>query len=236
MHEVDGGRNEHNDTMVADYRDAMRQSGRCRAVVFDFGGVLITPITNQVGELAARHGVSVTTMLEVLLGPHESGDHPWHRAERSELAVADIQALLAPWATRHGITLDGDEIGQLLRDGGYTVVEPMRAKAAALTAGGVLTGLLTNTFAEYSATLQQIVPFETFTTVIESYAVGTRKPEPAIYEATQQRLGVAPDEIVYLDDFVQNIDAARAHGWQTIHVTDPYAAVDLIDAFLVLRD
>ena len=210
----------------------MGRSGRCRAVVFDFGGVLITPITNQVSVVAARHGVSTATMLEVLLGPEESGDHPWHRAERGELATADIQGELGPWAARHGVTLHGDEIASLLRHGGYTVVEEMLAKVVALGAEGVRTGLLTNTFVEFHPTLEAIVPFEHFTAVIESCAVGARKPEPAIYAMTSDLLGVAPAEIVYLDDFAQNIDAARHAGWATIRVTDPVSAVDEIDAYL----
>ena len=65
-----------------------------RAVVFDFGGVIITPITNKITGLAERHDTDALTMLEILMGPrHESTDHAWHRAERGELAVADIQAL-----------------------------------------------------------------------------------------------------------------------------------------------
>jgi hypothetical protein len=53
------------------------------AVVFDFGGVLITSISNQLSAIAASHGVATAVMHEVILGPRDSGpDHPWHRAER----------------------------------------------------------------------------------------------------------------------------------------------------------
>ena len=48
-----------------------------------------------------------------------------------------------------------------------------------------------------------------------------RKPELAIYEATREMLDVAHDEIVYLDDFDQNLEPAIALGWQVIHVTGP---------------
>ena len=95
------------------------------AVVFDFGGVLITTIGNQVGKVAASHGVDKHVMHEVLLGPRISGDHPWHRAERGELAVADIQAELAPWAVAPGVELHGDEIDRLLAAGEYSVVDEM---------------------------------------------------------------------------------------------------------------
>ena len=203
---------------------------RPRAVVFDFGGVLITPITNQVGEVARRHGVSTAVLLEVLLGPRASGNHPWHRAERGELAVAAIQPLLTPYAEAAGISLDGDEIDALLAPGGYTVVDAMLQTVRSLRAQGVVTALLTNTFAEFRPTMQRDIPFDWFDAVVESFAVGARKPEPAIYEATARMLGMEHTDIVYLDDFDQNLEPAQGLGWTTIHVTDPSSALAALDA------
>ena len=74
----------------------MTPGARIRAVVFDFGGVLITSLTNQVGTLAGRHDTSLEEMLGIVIGPRDSGEHPWHRAERGELTVDEIQDLLAP--------------------------------------------------------------------------------------------------------------------------------------------
>ena len=204
-----------------------------RAVVFDFGGVLITTITNQVGALATTHGVPMTTMLQILLGPHESGQHPWHRAERGELAVAAIQDALQPWADPHGVELRGNEIDALLSGGGYTTIPEMNAKVAQLKRDRYLTGLLTNTFAEFRPTMERDLHFSDFTTVVESFAVGRRKPEPQIYEATRELLGVEHEEILYLDDFAQNIATAQSFGWSTIHVTDPGSDAARIDEFLL---
>ena len=203
-----------------------------QAVVFDFGGVLITPITNQIADVARDHAVPLTTMVEVLLGPQDSGEHPWHRAERGELAMADIQASLGPWASALGVELRGDEMERILRPGAYETIAPMAAKVAELKRSGLLTALLTNTFAEFRPTMERDIHFDDFTHVVESFAVGARKPETAIYEATRAVLGVEHDEILYLDDFRQNIDAAQRFGWTTILVTDPIAAAAAIDSYL----
>ena len=202
------------------------------AVVFDFGGVLITSITNQLSKIAQRHSADVPTMLAIMLGPHDSGNHPWHRAERGEIAVADIQAALQPWAAEHDISLHGDEIEALMTPGQYTVIGPMLDKVAELKNSGLKTGLLTNTFAEFRPTMEQDLRFEDFTAVVESFAVGSRKPEPGIYQATADLLGVSHQEILYLDDFPQNIHMAQSFGWSTIHVSDPLAAISEIDRFL----
>ena len=202
------------------------------AVVFDFGGVLITSITNQLSKIAQHHSTDVPTMLAIMLGPHESGHHPWHRAERGELAVAEIQAELAPWAAEHNIVLRGDEIEALMSPGQYTVIQPMLDKVTELKRRGFKTGLLTNTFAEFRPTMQQDLRFGDFTAVVESFAVGSRKPEPDIYQATADMLGVSHEEILYLDDFPQNIEMAQSFGWSTIQVSDPLRAIPDIELFL----
>jgi putative hydrolase of the HAD superfamily len=198
-----------------------------RAVVFDFGGVLITSIDNQVGDVAATHGVATSVMREVLLGPRTSdADHPWHRAERGEIAIEDIQSRLDPWAVGAGVTLRGDEMDRLLAPGGYAVVDRMIDEVRALRSSGHATALLTNTFAEFRPTMQRDIDFELFDVVVESFAVGARKPEIEIYRATADLLDVRHEEIVYLDDFAQNLTPADELGWTTILVDDPHAAID----------
>ena len=203
-----------------------------RAVVFDYGGVLITPITNQVGTSAGRHAVSPEEMLRVLLGPRETGEHPWHRAERGELTVAEIQDLLGPWAAEAGLGLHGDEMEVRLEPGSYSLVTPMVDRVRRLHEDGIGTALLTNTFLEYRPTMGKVLDLSMFDCVIESFAVGARKPEPAIYEATAAALGVTNQQIAYLDDFDQNLAPAAALGWTTIHVTDPDLALAELDRLL----
>jgi epoxide hydrolase-like predicted phosphatase len=203
------------------------------AVVFDFGGVLITSISNQLSTIAASHGVDTAVMHEVILGPRDSGpEHPWHRAERGEIAVAAIQELLDPWAAEHGVTLHGDEMDRILAPGGYTVVDAMIERVTRLRSEGYRTGLLTNTFAEFRPTMESDIDFDLFDVVVESFAVGSRKPERAIYEITQSGLGVDHGAIVYLDDFEQNLIEPLTLGWTTIQVGDHSDALTRLDELL----
>lgn len=206
-----------------------------RAVVFDFGGVLITPVTEKVAVLAEHHGTSMHELLAVLLGPRESGDdHPWHRCERGEIAVADIQGLLAPYAEAAGLQLRGDELDALMEPT-YRVLDEVLERVDALRAAGYRTALLTNTFAEFREQMDRDVGFHRFDVVVESFAVRARKPEPAIYEITARMLGVAHDEIVYLDDFDQNLEPAVALGWQVVHVTGPEQTLAELDRLAPLE-
>src|SRR5207247_340436 len=51
-----------------------------------------------------------------------------------------------------------------------------------------------------------------FDVVIESQAVGMRKPDPRIYELACRELGVTPPETAFLDDIGMNLKSARAPG------------------------
>ena len=77
-----------------------------------------------------------------------------------------------------------------------------------------------------------VIDLSQFDAVIESYAVGARKPDPAIYEATADALGVDHRQIAYLDDFDQNLGPATELGWTVIHVTDSGLALAELDGAL----
>lgn len=53
--------------------------------------------------------------------------------------------------------------------------------------------------------------------IVYSHEVGLAKPDPAIFRLTEQRLGVHPHEIVFLDDQERHVEAARRLGWQAVH-------------------
>jgi len=64
-----------------------------------------------------------------------------------------------------------------------------------------------------------------FDVVIESQAVGMRKPDPRIYELACRELGVTPPETAFLDDIGMNLKSARALGMHTIKVQEPETAL-----------
>ena len=189
--------------------------------MFDFGGVLITPIVLLIEEVARQHERSMIEMLDVLMGPREvsTRDHPWHRAERGELATAMLQEEVAPFAQAAGVNLRGDEYDTLLT-GVFDVHDEVVQRVAELQASGYRTAMLTNSFREFRAHLESKVDFGLFDVVVDSSEVGYRKPEPAIYQLTTDRLGVPAEQVLYLDDFAANLVGAEAAGWKTIHVTD----------------
>ena len=60
-----------------------------------------------------------------------------------------------------------------------------------------------------------------------SHEVGMRKPEPEIYKHVLQDAGLMASETIFLDDNVENLDAAKLLGIQTKHITHPDEVYDL---------
>jgi len=58
---------------------------------------------------------------------------------------------------------------------------------------------------------------------------GVIKPDPAAFALTLERLGVAPEEAVFIDDTPGHVEAARALGLHGIHFTTGEALADQLD-------
>jgi 2-haloacid dehalogenase len=50
------------------------------------------------------------------------------------------------------------------------------------------------------------------------------KPDPKIYYLAAESVGVQVTEALFVDDFAENIEGARAVGMQALHFTDPDTA------------
>ncbi len=51
------------------------------------------------------------------------------------------------------------------------------------------------------------------------------KPEPEIYTELVSRFNIHPERTLFIDDMVENIQAAKRMGFRTIHCVDPTSAV-----------
>lgn len=80
------------------------------------------------------------------------------------------------------------------------------------------TGVLSNAWPGARAYHQANVELDAiFDQAVFSAEEGVMKPDPEIYRRALARLGVAPGEAAFVDDFVENVEAARALGMRGIH-------------------
>jgi FMN phosphatase YigB (HAD superfamily) len=104
----------------------------------------------------------------------------------------------------------------------FSEIKPMTAMQAALRAHGVPTYIFSNTNGIAVAHIGKKFPFfANFDAYIYSYEHGSMKPDAKIYEVVERITGRQDGQIVYLDDRVENIEAARVRGWRALLHKNP---------------
>lgn len=68
---------------------------------------------------------------------------------------------------------------------------------------------------------------EQFSKAYYSHEMGMRKPDADGFEYILQQNNLKPEETLFIDDTVANINTAKALGFQTIHLTAPQTVLDL---------
>ena len=93
-----------------------------------------------------------------------------------------------------------------------------------LTLAGHRMGVLSNTSSphwEFLNAGQYWILHELVEVAILSYEVKSMKPDAGIYEAAAERVKMKPSELFFTDDLSENVEAARAAGWQATVFTSP---------------
>jgi putative hydrolase of the HAD superfamily len=83
---------------------------------------------------------------------------------------------------------------------------------------GMLTASLSNTNQRHWAALQSYPVISRLKIRLASHELGLVKPDPAIYRAAEARFHTVGQSIIFFDDLLENIEAARTQGWHAVHV------------------
>lgn len=97
-------------------------------------------------------------------------------------------------------------------------------------------GLLSNIMPGFIDEMMErgLLPAVAYDAIVDSSQVRAIKPEPEIYEIAQAKAGVAPNEILFVDDGRSNLMAAERLGWRVLWFNDmqPSDSVTKIKAAL----
>lgn len=199
-----------------------------RAVLFDFGGVILTSPFDAFAAYERRVGLAPGTIRSINATNPDS--NAWARLERSELGLDDFVDAFEAEAHELGHEVSGAEVLECLRG---EVREEM-VEAIERLRGRFAVALLTNNFLTGSPDWSSGGSFgplvDLFDVIVESSRVGCRKPERRFYEIALEELEVAPAEAVFLDDLGINLKPAREMGMTTIKVVDPGRALAELEA------
>jgi len=96
--------------------------------------------------------------------------------------------------------------------------QAMQDAVAAFRRAGIRTALLSNSWGVEWYDRRRWG--EMFDSVVVSGEHGVRKPEPAIYRIVVDKIGLAPEELVFVDDLGGNLKPARTIGIATVRHVD----------------
>ena len=195
------------------------------AVLFDLGGVVLGSPLHAIAKYEEEIGIPRNFINKVVseTAPHGG----WARLERGELSMTEFYEVF-----ESDCRVAGHEISA------STMMEKMAAATqprsqmleaiATLRSRAFKVAALTNNWASDEPEAAHPLR-EHFDVFIESSVEGLRKPDPAIYRLTCERLGAQPSTCIFLDDIGSNLKPARAMGLETIKVESPEAALQQLE-------
>jgi putative hydrolase of the HAD superfamily len=195
-------------------------------LLVDYGGVLTSDVFDAFNVFCAAEGLPRDTVRRLFREEPEARDL-LARLETADLGTRDFEARFAQLL---GVRPEG-LIGRL-----FGALEPDRemvAAVAAARAAGVRTALVSNSWGDAQIYARERF-HELFDAVVISGEVGLRKPDPAIYRLAAERLGLAPERLVLVDDLPGNLKPARAMGIVTIAHRDTQATLAQLEDALGL--
>jgi epoxide hydrolase-like predicted phosphatase len=183
------------------------ENGR-RGLLVDYGGVLTTNLFDSFRSFCELEGLEPETVgrrfredraCRALLIGLETGELTEHEFEPQFAAVLGVSA--------------PDLIDRLFA--GSAPDQQMLDAVLAARSAGVRTGLVSNSWGTRRYDRTQLG--DLFDGVVISGDVGMRKPAPEIYRLGAERIGLEPQQCVFVDDLPFNLAPAQELGMATVH-------------------
>jgi putative hydrolase of the HAD superfamily len=191
-----------------------------RAVVSDFGGVLTTPLFDAFAHVQEQHGLPLEALGRAMWrATEERGENPLFPLERGEVTEDEFLAVL-------GAALTAD-LGREVRlddfaERWFARLRPNERMIDHLRGlkdeRGLRLAMLTNNVREWEPRWRAMIPEidELFEVIVDSAFVGMRKPDPAIFALTLERLALPAEACAFVDDVDVNVEAARDLGMAAV--------------------
>jgi putative hydrolase of the HAD superfamily len=206
---------------------------KIESVILDYAGVMTVPIS-QARRLAKEADVDRVALRSVMgdIMGNPDPDSVWSKLERGEMT---IDAFIDMYEDRvRGIRVAFHPDSEHLFISNLEVRPDMVARVRAWRSRGIPVALCTNNIAEWRPTWSSKLggAENLFDVVVDSSAVGMRKPEARIYEHTLALLGASAATTLFVDDLLVNVEGARSVGLHGIHATDDDTHLSAIDTLV----
>lgn len=195
-----------------------------RAVFFDLGGVILrTEFQAPRQRLAERLRMEYDDLDKVVFDSDSGVRAALGKISADEHWAAILKRLKQPASELEAIRREffaGDVLDRTLLD----YLRSLR--------GRYKTGLISNAWGDLRDFIVREKFEDAFDAMIISAEVGATKPEPRIFEIALETLGVKPQEAVFVDDFLVNIEGCKKVGMKGIHFKDAESTLQQLKKLL----
>jgi len=200
-----------------------------RAVIFDFGGVLVRMVDDRPRlKLAQQLGIPLSQLDDLVFFSDSA-----QKASRGAITVS------VHWETvREALGIQPEDMPGFLEqywsadDVNWELLDCIRKLRP-----GYKVGLLSNAWDNLRQTLRERWNIDgLFDELIISAEVKMVKPDPRIFHLAVERLGVLPAEAIFIDDIGENVEVARREGLLAIQYLDTQKTLDELNRCLVGGD
>ncbi len=196
-----------------------------RAVIWDLGGVLVrTEDWTPRARWEQRLGLEPGALSRLVFEGEASRMASIGRANTADVWRWVCRRLEIPeqeWSTLERDFWSGDRVDMEI----IAFIRGLRPRIAS--------GLLSNAWPSLRQALEEHWRIaDAFDHIVISAEAGLVKPDPLIYHLALQGLGVLPQEAVFIDDFIENVEGARAVGMHAIHFRSPQQALGEVRSLL----
>jgi epoxide hydrolase-like predicted phosphatase len=184
-----------------------------QGLILDFGGVITTDFYGCLAAFCVREGLAPDAVTRTLSSVPEGRD-TFGAAEAGRVPQRQLELMLARRLGVRGEDLIARMFGGL-RPRPETADLAKRARAA-----GVAIAVLSNSWG--TGGYDPYGGYDLaglFDVVVISDQAGLRKPEPLIYDLTASKLGLRPEDCVFVDDTPANLVTARQLGMAAVRFT-----------------
>jgi len=195
-----------------------------RAVFFDLGGVLLrTEFQAPRQQLAERLGIEYDDLVKIVFDSDSGIKATMGEISSDEHWDSVMKRLKRP-ASELGSIRDEFFAGDILD---RTLLDYLRSLR-----GKYKTGLISNAWGDLRDFIVREKFDDAFDKMIISSEVGAAKPEPKIFQIALEQFGVKPNEAVFVDDFLINIEGCEKVGIKGIHFRDPETTLQQLKELL----
>ncbi|MEJ7789808.1 MAG: HAD family phosphatase [Thermoleophilaceae bacterium] len=189
-------------------RGATPHGGDFKGLLVDFGGVLTSNVFESFRAFCVEEGLPEDAFV-TLFRSNPAARTELRKVETGEMEEAEFSRRLA------GMLGVADSEGLVDRlFAGMRPDQPMLDAVRKAKVAGVRTGLISNSLGE--GRYDRSTFPELFDCVVISGEVGLHKPQPEIYALGAERVGLAPEQCVFLDDLRENCEGAEAVGMTAV--------------------